>query len=71
VSLNSITSDLNKPSLVRKAVRYLRPFLILILLNAATMLILEKYFIPFRLFSVSFVSGNRYRSFSDTLFRLQ
>jgi hypothetical protein len=53
---------------MRKEVRYSSPFLIRILLNAATILILEKYFIPFRAFSVSRVRGRGYLSFSEIAF---
>jgi hypothetical protein len=59
VSLNGITRDLNRPNLVRKAVRYSRPFLIWMLLKAATISTFEKYLIPFRLFRVSLVRGSR------------
>jgi hypothetical protein len=58
VSLNGITRDLNKLSFVWKAVRYSRPFLIRMLLKAATISTFEKYLIPFRLFRVSFVRGS-------------
>jgi hypothetical protein len=53
---------------MRKAVRYSSPFLIRMLLNAVTILILEKYFIPFRAFSVSRVRGRGYLSFSEIAF---
>jgi hypothetical protein len=59
VSPNGITRDSNKPSFVQKAVRYSRPFLIQMLLKAATISTFKKYLIPFRLFRVSFVRGSR------------
>jgi hypothetical protein len=59
VSPNGITKDSNRPSFVQKAVRYSRPFLIQILLKAATISTLEKYLIPFKLFRVSLVRGSR------------
>ena len=60
VRLNGIASNLNSPNFIQKAVRYLSPFLIQMLLKAATILILEKYLIPLRLFRVSLVNSNRY-----------
>ncbi|KYG39825.1 hypothetical protein M433DRAFT_301030, partial [Acidomyces richmondensis BFW] len=69
VSPNGITKDSNRPKRVRKAVRYSCPSFIRILLKADTISILEKYFIPCRLFRVSLISGNGYRSFTEMLLR--
>jgi hypothetical protein len=68
VSPKGITRDLNRLSFMRKAVRYSSPFLIYMLLKAVTILILEKYFIPFRAFSVSRVRGRGYLSFLEIAF---
>ena len=69
--LNSITRLLYRPNQVQNVVKYSQPFFIRTLLKAAIILILEKYFIPFRLFRLSFTSGSRQRSFIDMLFSSQ
>lgn len=71
VNLKGITSNSNRPNFIWKVVRYSSPFLIRILLNVATILIFEKYFIPFSTFRVSLNSSSRYQSFLETAFSPQ
>jgi hypothetical protein len=59
VSPNGITRDLNSLKQVRKAVSFSCPSFIRTLLNAEMMSIFEKYFMPYRLFRVSLISGSR------------